>query len=153
MTRTLGVDYGTKRIGLAISDDLGLMARPLEVVRRADLMETLSRMVDEYDVATVVVGLPTSLAGHEGASASEARELGSEIAARLGIPVTYVDERFTTRMAESALIETGMRRRSRRNAVDKAAAAIILQTYLDSVRSPRNPDGPVSVEDLETDDD
>lgn len=138
MSRILGVDYGTKRIGLAISDGLGLTAQPLDVVPRKDLVESLLRITQEYEVNRVVVGLPTALGGHEGQSAAGARELGEEIASLLDLDVDYVDERFTSRMAESALLEAGMRRRGRKEAVDKVAAAIILQTYLDSRSDPGN---------------
>lgn len=132
MSRYLGVDYGTKRIGLAISDGLGLTARPLEVVARPDLETALRRIIDQYPVAEVVVGLPTALGGHEGESATAARALGEEIGELLAVPVRYVDERFTSRIAESVLLESGMKRRDRKETVDKVAAAIILQTFLDS---------------------
>ncbi|HEX6300233.1 MAG TPA: Holliday junction resolvase RuvX [Acidimicrobiia bacterium] len=138
MSRYLGVDYGTKRIGLAISDGLGLTARPLEVVSRPELGTALRRIVEEYPVAEVVVGLPTTLGGHEGESATAARRLGLEIGELLGIPVRYIDERFTSRIAESALLESGMKRRDRRETVDKVAAAIILQAFLDSKNDPGN---------------
>ncbi len=134
MSRYLGVDYGTKRIGLAISDDLGLTARPLEVVGRDDLASSLQRIADEYDLAGVIVGLPTSLGGGEGPSATAARELGREIGETIEVPVEFVDERFTSRIAENALLEADMRRRSRKETVDKVAAAIILQSFLDSRR-------------------
>ena len=152
MTRYVGVDYGTRRIGLAISDGLGLTARPLDVVGRKELLTTLSRVVSEYGVDTVVVGLPTGLGGDEGFSARGARELGAVIADRVGVTVVYVDERFTSRMAESALLESGMRRRGRKETVDKVAAAIILQTYLDSLLVPGNSDGVPGVEESESDD-
>lgn len=139
MTRVLGVDYGTKRIGFAISDDLGLTARPLEVVARRDLHDALHRIADEYEVGHVVVGLPTGLSGNEGTSAAGARELGAAIEEVLEVTVEYVDERFTSRMAESALLESGMKRQSRKETVDKVAAAIILQTYLDASNRPGNP--------------
>lgn len=129
--RYLGVDYGSKRIGLAISDGLGITARPLDVVLRKDLEQALRRIATEYAIAGVVVGLPTALGGHEGGSATGARELGAQIRAILGVDVQYVDERFTSRMAESALLESGMSRRGRKETIDKVAAAIILQTYLD----------------------
>lgn len=132
MTRILGVDYGTKRIGLAISDDLRITARPLEVVARARIIDALRRITSEYDIDRIVVGLPTSLGGKEGTSAEAARELGSEVEERFGVTVEYVDERFTSRMAQSALLESGMKRRDRKERVDKVAAAIILQTYLDA---------------------
>lgn len=132
MTRILGIDYGTKRVGLAISDDLGITARPLEVVERYQIEAALHRLTDEYEIGLVVVGLPTGLSGNEGASAAGARQLGAEVAGLLGVDVAYVDERFTSRMAESVLLESGMKRKNRKETVDKVAAAIILQTYLDA---------------------
>ena len=138
MSRYLGVDYGTKRIGLAISDELGLTARPLDVVSLATLEDRLRTIADEFQIRRVIVGLPTSLGGHEGDSASAARDLATEIGSILGVPVELVDERFTSRMAESVLLKAGMKRRDRKETVDKVAAAIILQTYLDS-RSAGNP--------------
>lgn len=146
MSRYLGVDYGTRRVGLAISDGLGLTARPLEVVPRKDLNSVLRRVADEYPIKAVVVGLPTALGGHEGDSAEGARQLGDEIAELLDVPVTYIDERFTSRMAESALLETGMRRQERKETVDKVAAAIILQTFLDSKYGPGNSEKSPGVE-------
>lgn len=146
MSRVLGVDYGTTRIGLAISDGLGITARPLEVVRREDLEKALGRIAEEYEVETVVVGLPTSLSGHEGNSATGARRLGDEIGGILRVDVVFVDERFTSRMAEAALLESGMKRRDRKGTVDKVAAAIILQTYLDAKRSSGNPPSDLGVE-------
>lgn len=132
MSRALGVDYGTKRVGLALSDDIRMTARPLDVVNRARLPEVLRSLAKEHDIDTVVVGLPTGLGGNEGDSAAGARQLASEIEEILGLAVTFVDERFTSRMAESALVESGMRRRQRKETVDKVAAAIILQAYLDA---------------------
>ena len=134
MSRSLGVDYGTKRVGLAISDSLGLTARPLAVVPRSSVVDEVRSLVQEQDVVTIVVGLPTGLRGDEGMSASEARELAKELATATGVDVVLRDERYTSRIAESALLESGMRRRKRRESVDKVAAAIILQDYLDSTR-------------------
>lgn len=143
MSRVLGVDYGTKRIGLAISDEIGLTARPLAVVTRSELPDTLRTLSEEYEIGLVVVGLPTGLRGQGGYSVDGARRLGTEIGEDMGVDVVYVDERFTSRMAESALLESGMKRRERKETVDKVAAAIILQTYLDSRRSAGNsPDDP-----------
>jgi putative Holliday junction resolvase len=134
VSRSLGVDYGTKRVGLAISDSLGLTARPLAVVPRTSVVDEVRSLVQEQDVVTIVVGLPTGLGGDEGMSASEARELAKELATATGVDVVLRDERYTSRIAESALLESGMRRRKRRESVDKVAAAIILQDYLDSIR-------------------
>lgn len=146
MSRYLGIDFGTKRIGLAISDDLGLTARPLEVVERNGLEMALRRINAEYPVDGVVVGLPTALAGHEGDSAIGARELARDVGAILDVPVHLVDERFTSRMAEGALLESGMKRRDRKATVDKVAAAIILQTFLDAKPGPGNPGSTDGVE-------
>lgn len=134
MSRSLGVDYGTKRVGLAISDPLGLTARPLSVVPRSSVVDEVVNLVKRQDVGTIVVGLPTGLSGEEGMSASEARKLADELGSATGVEVVLVDERYTSRMAEGALLESGMRRQKRRESVDKVAAAIILQDYLDSIR-------------------
>jgi putative holliday junction resolvase len=146
VTRFLGVDYGTKRIGLAISDGIGLTARPLQVVARNEAIDEIRRLDSEYGLEAVIVGLPTTLGGHEGVSATAARELGEQVRSVLDVEVVYVDERFTSRMAEESLLETGMRRRDRKETVDKVAAAIILQTYLDSRRRTGNSPGSSAVE-------
>ena len=131
MSRSLGVDYGTKRVGLAISDSLGITARPLSVVPRSAVVDEVVNLVKEHDIGTIVVGLPTGLSGDEGMSASEARKLADELGAATGAEVILADERYTSRMADDALLESGMKRRKRRENVDKVAAAIILQDYLD----------------------
>ena len=131
MSRSLGVDFGTTRVGLAISDPLGLTARPLSVVPRSGALDEVVNLVKEHDIGTIVVGLPTGLSGGEGVSATEARKLAEEIRTVTGVDVVMVDERFTSRLAEVALLESGMKRRKRRETVDKVAAAIILQDYLD----------------------
>ncbi len=140
MVRYLGIDYGTKRVGLAISDGLGLTARPLEVVPRPDVVDRVTDLVSTYDVARLIIGLPTGLSGHEGEAAEGARRLGEEICEATGVGVEYVDERFTSRIAEEALLGSGMKRRTRRETVDKVAAAIILQTYLDRLAGKGNSD-------------
>lgn len=132
MSRVLGVDFGTKRVGLAISDGLGLLASPLDVVTRERVVDFVREIAIEMEVSKIVVGLPTALGGHEGASADEARALGKDLHNATELPVFYHDERFTSRMAETALLGKGMKRRDRRQKVDKIAAAIILQDYLDT---------------------
>ena len=134
MSRSLGVDYGTKRVGLAISDSLGITARPLSVVPRTAVVDEVVNLVKEHDIGTIVVGLPTGLSGDEGMSASEARKLADELGAATGAEVILADERYTSRMADDALLESGMKRRKRRENVDKVAAAIILQDYLDRTK-------------------
>ena len=133
MTRYLGVDFGTKRVGLALSDPLGLTAQPLDVVPRSEVVDRVRELVATESVGVLVMGLPTGLSGDEGASAQQARELGAELAEATGVAVEYVDERFTSRMAEAVLLESGMKRRDRKENVDKVAAAIFLQDYLDRI--------------------
>ncbi len=149
MTRYLGIDYGTKRVGLAISDGLGLTARPLDVVARSEIADCVADIASTHEVGKLIIGLPTGLGGHEGSSAQGARELGEELSARTGLPVEYVDEKFTSRLAEGALLDSGMRRRKRRETVDKVAAAIILQTYLDRADAGGNSGASDDVEHLE----
>lgn len=132
MSRILGIDSGTKRVGLAISDGLGVLATPLDVVPRDRVVEVVKGIVIDMDIAKIVIGLPTALGGHEGASADEARTLGKDLHNATDLPVVYHDERFTSRMAETTLLGKGMKRRDRRQNVDKIAAAIILQDYLDN---------------------
>ncbi len=134
MSRSLGVDYGTKRVGLAISDSLGITARPLSVVPRSAVVDEVVNLVKEHDIGTIVVGLPTGLSGDEGMSASEARKLADELGAATGAEIILADERYTSRIADDALLESGMKRRKRRENVDKVAAAIILQDYLDRTK-------------------
>lgn len=133
MTRYLGVDCGSKRVGLAISDPGGILASPLEVVGRDEAVHRVTELVREFGIGGLVVGLPTGLSGSEGRSAEDARALGTELATATGLPVAFVDERFTSRLAERSLLETGMRRRERRERVDQAAAAFILQDFLDGL--------------------
>jgi putative Holliday junction resolvase len=134
VSRSLGVDYGAKRVGLAVSDPLGMTARPLSVVPRTGVVDEVVSLVKELNIGTIVVGLPTGLSGGEGVSASEARRLADELATATGVEIVLRDERFTSRMAEGVLVESGMRRRKRRETVDKIAATIILQDYLDNHR-------------------
>ena len=134
MTRVLGVDCGTKRVGLALSDELGLGATPHDVIDRDRAEEKIERLVADKAVTLIVIGLPTSLGGGEGASASDARNFGESLRRLTGVEVVFRDERFTSRIAEDRLLRAGMKRRDRRSAVNKMAAAIILQDYLDTQR-------------------
>lgn len=132
--RVLGVDYGTKRIGLAVSDGLGITARPLRVVEAESFAGEIGSIVAELDIVRVVVGLPTSLAGVEGESAEGARALADAIAAEVDLPVELADERFTTTRAEELLGRSERDRRKRRERVDAVAAAVMLQSWLDARR-------------------
>jgi putative Holliday junction resolvase len=129
----MGLDYGTRRVGVALSDPLHITAQGYAVidVRREDLIARIASIAREQDVERIVVGLPVSLSGFEGASAVAARELAEAVAAATELPVEVSDERFSTRTAESALVQANVRRRRRRQVVDKVAAAVMLQHYLD----------------------
>lgn len=151
MSKILGVDCGTKRVGVAISDSSGMIARPLDVLPRSEFLERIQELIADNEIERVVVGLPTPLSGRDSPSTQDARSLGEEISA-LGVEVVLTDERFTSRIAESTLLEAGVRRRSRREKIDKVAATIILQSYLDSQRADRNRVAPNTVENTESHD-
>ncbi len=139
----LGVDVGSVRVGVARSDPAGVLASPLETIRRGrDDVDAIARLVAEHGVAEVIVGLPTSLSGIEGAAASAAREFAARLAGRLTkVPVRLFDERFTTVTAHGALRQGGRDERARRQVVDKAAAAVLLQAALDAERGTGAPPG------------
>ncbi len=134
LSRVLGLDPGERRIGVALSDSIGMIAQPHVVLdrREVDALEEIRRICADYEVETVVIGLPRSLSGGEGPSAAMARELAAAVGEVTGCEIEFFDERFTTVQAESALLEGGMRRRKRRETVDKVAAAMMLQGYLDT---------------------
>ncbi len=132
--RALGLDPGTRRIGVALSDGMGMIAQPHMVIdrRRDDVAAILRTLYEEQGVGVVVIGLPVSLSGEEGAAARQAREFGATVESILEVKVVYHDERFTTVQAENALLEAGMRRAGRRKRRDKVAAAVMLQSFLDA---------------------
>jgi putative Holliday junction resolvase len=134
--RALGIDPGTKRIGLAISDRSGTIASPLTVLQRSrsrahDDAE-IARIVREEEVDVVVVGLPLNMDGTHGASAKAAAAEARRLATVVGVPVELHDERRTTVSADRSMIEAGLDAPARRQRVDKVAAAIMLQSWLDS---------------------
>ncbi|NOY55875.1 MAG: Holliday junction resolvase RuvX [Actinobacteria bacterium] len=133
MGSILALDYGTTRIGVAISDTLRITAQPLAVIQVEEFEERLRELIRDRDVDLVVVGLPTSLDGSEGPSAAGARRLAERVGAITGVTVEMVDERFTTATAERVLVEGNVRRRRRREVVDKVAAAVILHGYLETL--------------------
>lgn len=136
MTRALGVDLGSKRIGLAVSDRSGTIASPLSVLqrsksRRHDLTE-IARIARDEEVEIIVVGLPLSMNGEHGAAAKAAVREAERLATVVEVPVEMHDERLTTVTADRSMIEADMRAPERRKVVDKVAAAIMLQAWLDS---------------------
>ena len=135
--RALGVDFGERRIGLAVSDPTGTIASPLRTVTRRRGKRPPWRAMEEaardHDVEQVVVGLPLDLAGTENEWCAEVRAMGDELGRRLSLPVDYVDERMTSVRAERAVRSIGLRKseREEKGRIDAAAAALILQAWLD----------------------
>ncbi len=119
---------------MAISDGLGLISHPLAVLDAPKAVDEIARIVSDQEVGIIVVGLPTGLGGGEGASAQGARDLAAELGTLNGVEVVLYDERFTSKMANQTLLDQGVKRRERRAAVDKVAASILLQDYLDNHR-------------------
>lgn len=134
--RVLAIDPGTQRIGVAISDPGGTVAMPLVVLPAGpEFLGRLADISEANQVIEVVVGLPRTLGGAEGPQAQSARSLAADIERRLDLPVRLVDERLTTAAAARSFDEAGVTQRNRRNRIDKVAAAMLLQGYLDSRRS------------------
>jgi putative holliday junction resolvase len=135
--RVLAVDPGSKRVGLAISDPTGTIAQPLTTVAGEPSDTLPSRLADiarEKEVSRIIVGLPRRMDGSYGPEAKSARELADRLRKASGLPVELVDERLTTVAAERSLLEGGVRRAKRRRAVDRVAAALLLQSSLDRKR-------------------
>lgn len=137
--RRLGIDVGTVRIGVAVSDPDGILATPVETVRRDrgdGHLRRLASLVGELDVVEIVVGLPRTLADRAGASANDAVAIATALGARVGsVPVRLADERLTTVTATRSLREAGVRARQQRGMIDQAAAVAILQGWLDQRRN------------------
>lgn len=132
--RILALDLGRRRIGLAISDELGRTAQGLETLIRSNLREDLERLAAlaaARGAARILIGLPLHLNGREGSQAAGAREFGRRLERRTGLPVVYWDERFTSVEAGRVLRASGISIRKRAQAVDRLAAVILLESYLD----------------------
>jgi putative Holliday junction resolvase len=133
--RILGLDIGGERIGVAISDEMGILASPLGLIRRGGNVENeLRQFIEKYGPVLLVAGLPVGLSGREGPQAKEVREFTDALAEKVGVPLEYWDERLTTSIAERRLIGSGVRRKDRRDRIDALAAAVILQGYLDHAK-------------------
>lgn len=142
--RALALDLGDKRIGVALSDEGRRLASPFGVVSRKSRAEDYARyatLIAEQRVTLVVVGLPITLAGHEGDRAAWARDYAAGLAERVSVPVVLWDESLTTVEAEAALREQGVRGRKLKAEVDAVAAALILQSYLDDQNLQREAHG------------
>ena len=140
--RLLGLDVGERRIGLAISDPLGTIASPLRVLDRKETTDPIGEIIAEaqaLEVETIVVGMPLTLRGEIGPAAELMQEFVEKLRARSPIPVEIIDERLTTKVAERDMIRAGMSREGRRETIDKVAAALILQSYLDGAEQQTTP--------------
>jgi putative Holliday junction resolvase len=135
VTRILGLDHGTARVGVALSDESRFLASPkgfIPATPKKQCLEAVAELCRSENVGMIVLGLPKHMNGDEGDSAKAARKFGALAADKTGLPVEFVDERLSTVAADRALSESNVRGRDKRKRVDAAAAAIILQTYLDS---------------------
>jgi putative Holliday junction resolvase len=136
--RVMGLDLGSKTIGVAVSDELGLTAQPVLTLRRSGLRPDLAgikQLASEHSVQQIVLGLPLNMDGTEGPMAKAAREFGAALEAKIGLPVEFWDERLSTAAAERALLEGDVSRKKRREVIDRLAASIILQSWLEARRT------------------
>lgn len=135
--RIMGLDFGSRTVGVAVSDALLMTAQGLEIIRRKEdnkLRQTCARieeLIEEYEVTEIVLGLPKNMNNSEGERVRLTEEFKGMLERRTGLPVTMWDERLTTVAADKAMMEAGLRREERKEHVDKLAAVFILQGYLD----------------------
>lgn len=134
-SRILALDHGTKRIGVALSDELGWTAQPLETIERRTLDRDIAHireLVRTHDVGQVLLGLPLRLNGEEGPAVQAVHEFVARLGEALPVPIVTWDERMTTKAAEELLIAADVSRKKRKGVVDRVAAAILLQSYLEA---------------------
>ncbi len=135
--RIMGLDFGSKTVGVAVSDALLLTAQGLEIIRRKEenkLRQTLARieaLIEEYEVEEIVLGMPKNMNATEGVRVELTNEFKEKLERRTGLPVVLWDERLTTVAADKIMMEAGIRREHRKEHVDRIAASLILQGYLD----------------------
>jgi len=134
--RILALDHGTKRIGVAVSDEQKLIAQPLEHILAepsADFLARLKQLIHEKEVELILIGMPRNMDGSYGPAAQKVQDFVAVLRGALAVPIKVWDERLTTAQANRLLIQGGVRRERRKEKVDKMAAAILLQSYLDSL--------------------
>ena len=134
MTRILGIDFGTVRIGLALSDPTGTLASPLPHLEKKTISQinaALTKLVETHEISRVVVGLPRNMDGSYGPAAEKVRDFISKIQGSIGIPIETQDERLTTVQASKQLSQIGLNQRDLRKKIDGSSASLILQQYLD----------------------
>ena len=132
--RILGLDYGTVRVGVAVSDPDAVIAQPKNFIKaepRRECIKQIAALCTELGVARIVIGLPKHMNGDEGESAKSARIFGDTVNKETGLPVFFIDERMTTLSASRSLSEGNVKARGQKDKIDSVAAAIILQNYLD----------------------
>jgi putative Holliday junction resolvase len=132
--RYIGLDYGGRRIGVALSDPGGIIAQPadtLVVENLADAVNQVCRYVSERNIAGIVLGLPVNMSGDQSAAAEEVRKFADRLRRRCPVPVHYEDERLSSRQAESVLHSYGRKIKGNKEKIDRISAAIILQSFLD----------------------
>ena len=136
LKRWLGLDLGHVRIGVALSDPLGLTAQPLTVLKSAGTQKDIAaigELVIKHEVTQVIVGLPLNMDGTESSTTKKVREFTAKLAERLNVPVFFVDERLTSKQAERVMIEGDVRREKRKEKIDQVAAALLLQSALGGI--------------------
>lgn len=134
--RLMGLDVGTNTIGIAVSDLLGITAQGVEVIHRSDAEHDFGRLqelVQQYSVKTFIVGLPKNMDNSIGSQGVFTQEFAAELEEKLAIPIIFWDERLTTKSARQFLIYANVSRKKRKQVIDKMAAVIILQSYMDSI--------------------
>ena len=137
--RILAIDHGSKRMGIAVSDELKMLAHPLEFVPAepfAKFLDRLKQLAQEKEVELVLVGMPRNMNGSYGPAALKVQDFVSALKTALTVPIQTWDERLTSAQANRFLIQGNVRRQDRKQKVDKMAAAILLQSYLDSLAVP-----------------
>jgi putative holliday junction resolvase len=134
LKRWLGLDLGSVRIGVALSDPLGITAQPLTVLKSAgnqkDMM-AIGGLINQHEVTQVIVGLPFNMDGTESSTTKKVRDFTAKLSGKLNVPVFFVDERLTSKQAERAMIEGNVSREKRKLSIDKVAAALLLQSALE----------------------
>jgi putative Holliday junction resolvase len=134
--RILALDHGTKRVGVAVSDDMKIIATPLEYIPAepfADFLARLKEIIHEKEIELIFIGMPRNMDGSYGPAALKVQEFVAVLKEAITIPIKTLDERLTTVQAQKFLIQGNVRREKRKEKVDKTAAAILLQSYLDSL--------------------
>ncbi|MFH1782362.1 MAG: Holliday junction resolvase RuvX [Candidatus Omnitrophota bacterium] len=135
MPRIIGLDVGEKRVGVAVSDALNITAQGIDTIERKNdsvLLEKIRSLVKEYEVSKIIVGMPLNMNGSKGKSALAIRDFSDKLKHELKIDIELIDERLTSAQGERLLIQADVSRKKRKLAIDKIAAQLILQTYLDS---------------------